>query len=83
MGRPLVVYVTPATGERVAFTYTEAAQLLGVSKFVVRQAIRDGKLHVVELGPQIRRIPAWSIDQLLGRPASVTSALAAVEDSVA
>lgn len=65
--QPLVVYVTPTAGERVAFTYQETADLLGVSKLTVRQAVAAGDLHVVELGPQVRRIPAWSIDQLLGR----------------
>lgn len=72
-GRPLVVYVTPELGERVAFSLEEAARLLGCSKWLVRQAVKDGKLHVVELGPQARLIPAWSIDELLGRPATVTS----------
>lgn len=67
-GRPLVVFVTPEAGERVAFTYDETARLLGVSKWAVRQAVNAGDLHVVELGPQIRLIPAWSIDHLLGRP---------------
>lgn len=72
-GRPLVVYVTPQLGERVAFTVGEAAALLGCSKWLVRQAIKDGHLRVVELGPQARLIPAWSIDELLGRPAVVSS----------
>ena len=80
--QPLVVYVTPTAGERVAFTYQETADLLGVSKLTVRQAVAAGDLHVVELGPQVRRIPAWSIDRLLGRP-NVRAGLTAVEDDVA
>ncbi len=81
-GEPLVVYVTPETGERVAFTIKETAALLGCSDHLVRQAIAAGDLHVVELGPQARRIPAWSIDRLLGR-SSQRVGLTAVEDSVA
>lgn len=66
-GPALVIFDAPA-GTRAAYTIQETADLLACSKHLVHQAIRAGKLHVVELGPQARRIPAWSIDQLLGRP---------------
>lgn len=80
-GAPLVIWDVPA-GARAAYTIAETADLLGCTKYLVHQAIRDGKLHVVELGPQARRIPAWSIDQLLGRPHDRVE-LTVVEDSVA
>lgn len=75
-GPALVIYDVP-TGARAAYTIQETSDLLGCSKHLIHQAIRDGKLYVVELGPQARRIPAWSIDQLLGRgPATGAEAVA-------
>lgn len=73
--RPLVAltFVTASFGERATFTIPETAQLLGVSEYVVRQEIKAGRLHVVECGPRVRLIPAWSIDQLLGTPVAAAS----------
>ena len=52
----------------MAFSVAEAAVLLGVSEYSIRRAVREGQLHEVVMNEKRVLIPAWSIDQLLGRP---------------
>jgi predicted site-specific integrase-resolvase len=67
MHAPLVVYVTPEhPAGRVAFSVKETAQLLGVSEYSVRRAVKDGQLHEVVMNEKRTLIPAWSIDDFLG-----------------
>lgn len=69
--RPLVVYATPATGtQRAAFTYAEVAEMLGLSVWQARHLVRSGRLTAIEVGDRAKRIPAWSLQQLLADPAS-------------
>jgi excisionase family DNA binding protein len=65
---PLVVYVTPETSGRAAFSLRHTADLLDVSIATVRMLVDRGQLHVIRAGRQVRLIPAWSIDRFLERP---------------
>lgn len=50
-----------------AYNVSEAAEVLGVSPWLVREAIRRGELYGTRIGKRII-IPAASIDQFLATP---------------
>ena len=50
-----------------AYTVSEAAKALGVSHWLVREAIRRGEIRCARIGKRII-IPAVAIDQLLAAP---------------
>jgi excisionase family DNA binding protein len=60
-----------SSGGRVAFSVKEAAEQLGVSEYSVRRAVTEGQLHQVVMNEKRVLIPAWSIDELLARPAQL------------
>ena len=51
---------------RLALTYREAAQTLGVSERTVWQLVRDGKLKACRIGRAVR-IPVSAIEQFLAQ----------------
>lgn len=51
---------------RAAYSYTETADLLGISEATCRLLVDNGVLTAVPLSERVRRIPAWSIAQALG-----------------
>jgi excisionase family DNA binding protein len=53
--------------DKVLLTYDETASLLGVSKSTVQKYVREGKLTVIPLGPQKRKIPRTSIDEWIAQ----------------
>lgn len=54
--------------ERPALSVAETTDLLGISRWLVQQAVRDGSLPSVRVGRRIL-IPAVQLDALLGRAA--------------
>ncbi len=50
-----------------AYSVSEAADVLGVSQWLVREAIRRGEIHCTRIGKRII-IPATAIDQFLALP---------------
>ena len=48
-----------------AYSVAEAAEELGVSQWLVREAIRRGEIHCNRIGKRVI-IPAAAIDQFLG-----------------
>ena len=48
-----------ATSE--VLTVRQAADLLGVDRHTVYKLIREGKIPVVKLSPQVWRIPKWML----------------------
>lgn len=50
---------------RAAFRITETAVILGCSERTVRRLLEAGRLVAVSLTPELRVIPAWSIESLL------------------
>ena len=50
-----------------AYTVAEAAEVLGVSGWLVREAVRRGELHGTRIGARII-IPAAAIDKFLALP---------------
>ena len=48
-----------------AYSVSEAAEVLGVSQWLVREAIRRGEIRCARIGKRII-IPAAAIDQFLG-----------------
>jgi excisionase family DNA binding protein len=57
--------------ERPALSVAETAELLGISRWLVQQAVRDGSLPSVRVGRRIL-IPRVQLDALLaGQPAGI------------
>jgi excisionase family DNA binding protein len=56
--------------ERPTLTVEEAARLLGISRWLVQQAVRRGELPVVRIGRRIL-IPRMRLDALLAGQAEV------------
>lgn len=54
------------SGQRLALTYREAAQQLGVCERVVWQAVKDGHLQAARIGRSVR-IPASALADYLAR----------------
>ena len=50
-----------------AYSVSEAAEVLGVSEWLVREAIRRGEIYCTRIGTRII-IPAAAIDQFLTTP---------------
>lgn len=50
--------------EKLTLTVKEAARLVGVSEWTLRQAIRNGQIHTVKIG-QLERVPRARLLQLL------------------
>ena len=50
-----------------AYSVSEAADVLGVSQWLVREAIRRGEIRCTRIGKRII-IPATAIDQFLSLP---------------
>lgn len=50
-----------------AYSVDEAAEVLGVSGWLVREAVRRGELHGTRIGKRII-IPAAAIDKFLALP---------------
>ena len=50
-----------------AYSVSEAADVLGVSQWLVREAIRRGEIRCTRIGKRII-IPATAIDQFLALP---------------
>ena len=50
-----------------AYTVAEAAEVLGVSGWLVREAVRRGELHSARIGNRII-IPAAAIEKFLALP---------------
>lgn len=57
---------TPSDDVRLALTYHEAAQTLGVSERTVWQLVRDRKLKACRIGRAVR-IPVAAIEQFLAQ----------------
>lgn len=52
------------SAQRLAFTYREAAQQLGVCERVIWQAVKDGHLQAARIGRSVR-IPATALADYL------------------
>jgi excisionase family DNA binding protein len=50
-------------------TLGEIAAELRCSLSTVRRAVRDGRLHAVEVGPRTQRVPGESFAEFLGKAA--------------
>ncbi len=48
------------------FTFTDAARALRVSRCTLWRAVRDGKLHAIEIRPGTRRIPEAALRLFAG-----------------
>lgn len=59
--------------EETWLSISEAAGLLGVHPRTLRRYIRDGKLGVLRLSPQVVRIRSEDIDSFLGENIKVTT----------
>ena len=59
---------TSETSPRLALSYREVADLLGVHPLTVRRAVELGQLPVVEIGRR-RLVPKRALDELLASPA--------------
>ena len=59
---------SPVQQERPTLTVEETAELLGISRWLVQQAVRRGELPVVRIGRRIL-IPRSRLDALLAGPA--------------
>lgn len=73
------VATTDDHGDRLAYTYNEAARLLGVSRQTVARMCAAGRLHSIDTGTTVRLVAAWSLCRLIadGRaPASRSTAAA-------
>ena len=56
--------------QRLAYSVSETAEMIGVSPWLVRERVRDGSLASIRFGTRIV-IPAWAVEQIVGnRPAS-------------
>lgn len=53
---------------RLAYSVKEVSQMLGIGESTVWKLIREGKLPTVKWPLESTRIPAWAIDELIGRP---------------
>ena len=53
--------------ERLAYTVKEAAAALGVSEWMVREEIRQQRIHSVKMGARLL-IPRWALDARLRLP---------------
>ena len=56
-----------STPERGSYSVREAAKILGVSSWLIREQCRRGTLHHVRMGGRIL-IPRWVLDKLVGKP---------------
>ena len=65
---PWFLWGDPARGERVYYSITEAAQVLGVSRVSIWRWIRDGRLSVLRVGQRTTRIRRQDVDRLLSAP---------------
>ena len=54
--------------ERLAYTVKEAATALGVSEWMVREEVRQQRIHSVKMGARLL-IPRWALEQRLGMAA--------------
>lgn len=52
-------------GDRLAYTFNEAARLLGVSRQTVGRMCAAGRLHEVDTGTTARLVAAWSLVHLI------------------
>lgn len=60
-------------GDRLAYTFNEAARLLGVSRQTVGRMCAAGRLHEVDTGLSVRLVAAWSLHALTAQVASAGS----------
>jgi excisionase family DNA binding protein len=51
--------------ERRAFRLSEAAELLGTSRWTVARAIHAGHVRAIRLGPRTLRIPADELERII------------------
>ena len=59
------VATTDDHGDRLAYTFTEAAHLLGVSRQTVARMCTNGRLHQIDTGTSVRLVAAWSLCRLI------------------
>lgn len=59
------VATTDDHGDRLAYTFTEAAHLLGVSRQTVARMCAAGRLHQIDTGTSVRLVAAWSLCRLI------------------
>jgi excisionase family DNA binding protein len=61
--------MTVIPGERLTYTISEAATLLGVSRGVAYEAARTGELPTIKLGRRLL-VPRARLLELLGEPSN-------------
>ena len=65
--------------ERLAYSITEAAKALGISRWLMQEEIRQGRVQAVKIGRRTV-VPRWALEERLHPSPSVDALLASVED---
>ena len=57
------------SGDKLAYTMSEAAEALGISLWLIKKEVYEGRIDVVTFGTRVV-IPRWSLDRRLGTPSN-------------